>query len=249
VSKYRAILLDLFGTVALLDPEKLPLFEWNGQTTRSTLGGLRTLYEQQVREIPFLQFFTALTDVTRELAEERVLKFREFSCAQRFTLALLRAGLSDSSSTRLLAEGMSLAHNALLASATEVPSKHASFLGQARARYSIALVSNFDHGPTARQMLQVGGVKEHFHQIVISEEHGWRKPHPRIFTDTMAVLGVKPQEALFVGDSPSEDIVGAKGVGMDVAWVNAQNSALPRGIPVPNYTVRAIPELQLFLFD
>ena len=41
MKKYRAVLFDLFGTVALFNSEKLPLFEWNGQTSRSTLGGLR----------------------------------------------------------------------------------------------------------------------------------------------------------------------------------------------------------------
>lgn len=249
MAKYRAILFDLFGTVALLDPEKLPLFEWNGQTTRSTLGALRRLYAQQVPDVPFSQFFTALTHVARELGEERALRLREVSCVQRFLLTLIRAGLADSSATRCLAEELAVAHAALLGSATEVPLGHASFLAQACVRYNVALVTNFDHGQTARQILHVGGVKEHFRQIVISEEHGWRKPHPLIFTDTLGALGVKPHEALFVGDSPTEDIVGAKGVGMDVAWVNAHNSALPDGIPTPDYTVQAIPELQLFLFD
>lgn len=249
VSKYRAILFDLFGTVALLDTEKLPLFEWDGRATRSTTGGLRPLYEQRAPDVPFLRFFAALTDVARELGEERALQLREVSCFQRFLLTLIHAGLADSSSTRRLAEELSLAHNAFLANATEVPSEYASFLGQARARYSLALVSNFDHGPTARRILRAGGIEEHFRRIVISEEHGRCKPHPRIFTDALAALGVKPEAALFVGDSPSEDIVGAKGVGMDVAWVNALDKPLPRGVPVPNYTVRTIPELQLLLFD
>jgi len=110
VAKYRAILFDLFGTVALLDPEKLPLFEWNGQTTRSTLGALRRLYAQQVPDVPFSQFFTALTHVARELGEERALRLREVSCVQRFLLTLIRAGLAESSATRCLAEELAVAH-------------------------------------------------------------------------------------------------------------------------------------------
>ena len=79
---------------------------------------------------------------------------------------------------------------------------------------------------------------------MISEEHGWRKPHPRIFTDTLAALGVEPREALFVGDSPHDDIRGASGVGMDVAWVNARSEPLPEEFPAPQYVVRAIPDLR-----
>jgi len=248
VKRYRAVLFDLFGTVALFNGEKLPLFEWNGQTSRSTLGGLRTVYEQKVPAVPFASFFTALTDVSRELGDARAREKREFSSAYRFTLTLVRAGLPDSPATRRLAEELSLAHMALLAGATEIPPAHASLLRHARERYGVALVSNFDHGPTARRILRRGGVEDHFQCITISEEHGWRKPHPQIFTDTLSALGAEPEEALFVGDSSQEDIVGAKGVGMDMAWVNALNAALPAGIPAPDYTVRAIPELQRILF-
>jgi HAD superfamily hydrolase (TIGR01549 family) len=249
MSKYRAVLFDLFGTVAVIGVERLPLFEWNGQSTRSTTGGLRMLCEQRVPEVPFARFVTALTDVARELAEARSRQLREVSCIERFTLTLIRVGLADSASTRRLAEELSLAHNALLASATEVPERHARFLGRACARYSVALVSNFDDGPTARQVLRSGNVWEHFDHIVISEEHGWRKPHPAIFEDALAALGVKAEEALFVGDSPQEDILGAKRVGMDVAWVKGSNGALPDGIPTPDYTVQAIPALESLLFD
>ncbi|MGH7829988.1 MAG: hypothetical protein ACREP8_07395, partial [Candidatus Binatia bacterium] len=107
MAKYSAILFDLFGTVALLDPEKLPLFEWNGQTTRSTTAALRTLCEQRAPDVPFIHFYTALTGVSRELLEARAQELREVSCVRRFTLVLIRAGLADSSATRRLAEELS----------------------------------------------------------------------------------------------------------------------------------------------
>ncbi len=94
-----------------------------------------------------------------------------------------------------------------------------------------------------------GGIGEQFQHIAISAEHGWRKPHPQIFVDALAALGVEARAALFVGDSPADDIVGAKGVGMDIAWVNASATDLPAGIPAPDYIVRALPELQEILFD
>lgn len=245
---YRAILFDLFGTVALFNPEKLPLFEWNGQSSRSTMGGLRKVYEEKVPAIPFERFFAALTEVSRELGEIRSREMREFSSAHRFTLTLIRAGLSDSPLTRDLAEELSLAHMALLAGATEVPPAHTSLLERVCERYRVALVSNFDHGPTARRILHRDGVEAHFHHIAISEEHGWRKPHPKIFTDALEALGAEPGEALFIGDSPHEDIVGASCAGMDMAWVNASDAPLPSDVPQPDYMVRAIPDLARILF-
>lgn len=247
VKKYGAVLFDLFGTVALFDREQLPVFEWNGQTSRSTLARLRLLMAREVPQLDFARFLTALTDVSQELAEVRAREMREFSSVYRFTLALTRVGLEDAVETQRLAEALSQAHMALLAAATTIPLTHVALLAHLYQTCSTALVSNFDHAPTARAILQTGGVVGHFHHITISDEHGWRKPHPRIFTDALAALGVPPHEALFVGDSPHDDVVGAKGVGMDVAWVNALGVDLPAEVPPPDYTIRAIPELRAFL--
>ena len=244
MKKYRAALFDLFGTVALFHQDKLPLFEWRGTTSRSTMGRLRAVIEEKLLTIPFEHFFAALSEVSRELGEVRIREMREFPSAYRFGMALRRVGLPDSSATQRVAEELALAHMALLAAATDIPSSHVALLTRTREHYGMALVSNFDHGPTARLVLQKGGVEECFQRIVISDEHGWRKPHPQIFTDALTALGTEPQEALFVGDSPTDDIVGAKGVGMDIAWVNALGTDLPAGIPTPDFVVRALPELR-----
>jgi putative hydrolase of the HAD superfamily len=245
---YRAVLFDLFGTVALFDRDRLPLFEWDGQTSRSTMGGLRLIYEEKAPGTPFSRFFVALSEVSRELGGEREQSMREIPSFQRFSQALRRAGFAPAPATDQLAEELSLAHMAILSGATSVPADHVDFLQRVQQRYLTALVSNFDHGLTARKVLRSGGVDRHFKRIFVSEEHGWRKPHPRIFADALAALAVQPQDALFVGDSPQDDIVGAKTIGVDVAWVNAQNAALPANVPAPDYVVRAIPDLDMLLF-
>jgi HAD superfamily hydrolase (TIGR01549 family) len=246
--RYRAILFDLFGTVALL-PEKIPLLEWNGQTTRLATAAVRGSYEEEVRDIPFDHFFAALMNDARERAEERSRDLREIPCHQRFARTLRRAGLPDSASTRRLAEKLALAYNAAFARVPQIPAEHVSFLARTAAKYRLALVSNFDHGPTARQLLEAGMISQYFLHIAVSDEHGWCKPDFRIFADTLAALRVHPSEVLFVGDSPQDDVAGAKQMGMDVAWVNPHNAVLPEGIPKPDYTVPAIPSLDPFLFD
>jgi len=37
-------------------------------------------------------------------------------------------------------------------------------------------------------------------------------------------------------------------VGMDIAWVNASGALLPAGVPDPDYTIQAIPDLGKVLF-
>jgi putative hydrolase of the HAD superfamily len=247
VKSYRAVLFDLFGTVALFAQERLPLFEWQGKTIRSTMGKLRAVIEEKVPSVPFAQFFTAMSAVNQELGELRSREMREFSSAYRFNRILLSVGLPDAPMTQGLAEELADAHMELLAGATTIPSSHVGLLQQVFPHYRVALVSNFDHAPTARRIIERDGAFPYFHHVVISDEHGWRKPHPRIFSDTLTALAVNPSEALFVGDSPYDDILGARQAGMDIAWVNALDGPLPEEVPTPDYTIRALPELQHLL--
>ena len=47
-----------------------------------------------------------------------------------------------------------------------------------------------------------------------SGAHGKTKPHPAIFLSALDELGVQAEEAAMVGDSPEDDIAGARALGM-----------------------------------
>jgi putative hydrolase of the HAD superfamily len=47
-----------------------------------------------------------------------------------------------------------------------------------------------------------------------SRGHGWVKPHPSIFQAVLDRLGVSVEETAMVGDSPEDDIEGARALGM-----------------------------------
>ena len=245
--RYEAIVFDLFGTVALFEQEKLPVFEWKGHTRRSTLGELRKLVGEAIPDMSFETFYKAMSEINQELTDSREHDLRETQSAVRFTRTLVRAGLADSAETHCLGEILSMEHMTLLAKATVVPPEHRRLLKRVGKVYKVGLVSNFDHGPTARRVIEEGGVTNCFSGTVISAEHGWRKPHPKIFSDALTELNVDPSTALFVGDSPTDDIVGASAVGMDVAWINESQRTLPDKIPQPRYDIRAIPELEHIL--
>ena len=50
------------------------------------------------------------------------------------------------------------------------------------------------------------------------------KPHPRIFEQALGMLGLQPDEAVFVGDNREADIKGAQGVGMRAVWLARDDS-------------------------
>jgi len=49
---------------------------------------------------------------------------------------------------------------------------------------------------------------------VSSSQHGFMKPHPSIFEAALKLAGVTAGDAMMVGDSLTQDIDGARGVGM-----------------------------------
>ncbi len=95
-------------------------------------------------------------------------------------------------------------------------------LRRVRERCKVGLVSNFTYAPAVHAGLARLGIEEYFDVVVVSHENGWRKPHRRIFEDALARLGVDAGDAVYVGDSPLEDIRGAAGVGMRTVFVESQ---------------------------
>jgi HAD superfamily hydrolase (TIGR01549 family) len=244
MKKYRGILFDLFATLALWHPDRLPQFTYKGKTVPSTLGELKFLIEQAVTEASFDEFYTAFTEVNEEHTDFRAKHLKEIPSRERFNSTLLRLGYPSSDATSAIAETLSLRHMELLASVAKIPPEYAPFLKRLSENYQLALVSNFDHHPTAHQILTRDGAHPHFEEILISDSHGWRKPHRRIFDDALLALSLSAEEVLFVGDSWEDDVVGAANAGIDVAWVNAKNKPRPNELHVPTFEINNIIELE-----
>ncbi|MCJ7559203.1 HAD family hydrolase [Candidatus Bathyarchaeota archaeon] len=86
----------------------------------------------------------------------------------------------------------------------------------------LGLVSNFTYAPVVHASLRKLGINQFFSAVLVSDENGWRKPHKRIFQDALRKLQVTANEAVFIGDSPLEDIKGAKAAGIKTVFVPSQ---------------------------
>jgi HAD superfamily hydrolase (TIGR01549 family) len=86
----------------------------------------------------------------------------------------------------------------------------------------LGLVSNFTYAPVIYASLRKLGINHHFNTVMVSDENGWRKPHKQIFQDALRKLQVKAEEAVFIGDSPLEDIKGAQAAGIKTVFVPSQ---------------------------
>jgi putative hydrolase of the HAD superfamily len=97
---------------------------------------------------------------------------------------------------------------------------------QAAQQCKIGLISNFTHAPVIYKSLRQLEINEFFNAVVVSEEVGWRKPSSHIFEDALNKLQVHAGEAVYIGDSPIEDIKGAKEAGLKVVFVPSQFNTL-----------------------
>lgn len=244
MKKYRGILFDLFATLALWHPDRLPRFTYQGKTVPSTMGELRHLISKLVTKASFEEFYSVFLQVNEAQAQYRANHLKEIPSRERFKATLLELGYSDDTETLEIAEEISLGHMALLAAVVSIPDEYSEFLNSLRQKYQLAVVSNFDHHATAHMILERGRIARHFDQIIISDSHGFRKPHEKIFTDTLKSMQLTVEDSLFVGDSWDDDVAGAHAIGMDVAWVNAKNQPPPNDAYTPTFEVAAITDLK-----
>ncbi|CAL9079439.1 haloacid dehalogenase-like hydrolase [Musa troglodytarum] len=85
-----------------------------------------------------------------------------------------------------------------------------------KAGVKTAIVSNFD--TRLRPLLQALKCDHWFDAVAVSAEVAAEKPNPTIFLKACELLGVKPEEAVHVGDDRRNDIWGARDAGCD-GWL------------------------------
>ena len=93
-------------------------------------------------------------------------------------------------------------------------------LKELKARgYLTGVITN---GPSVLQnhKMDTSGLRPYCDIVVVSGDEGVHKPDPRIFEITAERLGVKPQECVYVGDHPVNDIQGALSAGMGAIRMN-----------------------------
>lgn len=246
---YEAVLFDLFDTVLDFHRDRMPLVSVNGESVRSSSGVVYEVLRPHLPEESYPDFHRAFVESYRDVERMRGADGREIRVEDRFRLLFLRLRIPFTPETeRLLAAGVET-HMRTLAEAMVPPEDARELLAWARPRYRLAIVSNFDHAPTAIRALERHGLAGFFEAVIVSSEVGWRKPRREIFEVAFKRLSVGPERSLFVGDSPAVDVLGAKGVGMDVAWLRHGGKTLPEGVPEPDYTISRLGEVATLLQD
>lgn len=95
-------------------------------------------------------------------------------------------------------------------------------------RMQLALISNFDHPPHVRHVLEETGLAPYFDPIVISAEAGVKKPDPAIMHVALDATGLEAYQAVYIGDT-AEDMQAAHAAGMRGVWIERGADAIKAG--------------------
>ncbi len=87
----------------------------------------------------------------------------------------------------------------------------------------ISVLSNFHSGLTEILNECVPSV---FSSMIISEKSTYRKPDPRFYQEAIEKLSCKPEDIIYIGDSPKLDLHPAQMVGMN-AWLIDRTNFYP----------------------
>ncbi|ASU40423.1 hydrolase [Herbaspirillum sp. meg3] len=71
------------------------------------------------------------------------------------------------------------------------------------------------------------GLAEHFEISIAAHQFGTAKPDPTIFHAACTALDVSPEQAIYVGDDLTLDVLGAQQAGLRAVWMNRFKRELP----------------------
>jgi putative hydrolase of the HAD superfamily len=251
---YTTLIFDAFDTVIHINTSKLPILRIDGKEIPTTAHAVYDAYTRLFDKTTFDVFYHAFSQSFNKVAAMRRVDLREVLSQHRFRIMLEMLGHDPTGVTDEVLESITRVHMHELEQSFEVRPEAVRVLEWARQRYRTAMISNFAYAPTLHESLDRFGIRSAFETVVVSAEVGWIKPHRIIFDHTFEKMGIRPTEALFVGDQLYVDVYGALNSGMHVAWIETerQDWLVPRSeLPAyePTYTVRLITDLISLLED
>jgi putative hydrolase of the HAD superfamily len=115
-----------------------------------------------------------------------------------------------------------------------------------RERYLLALVTDAQSA-YARGELHRVGLLDYFDPIVISGDHGYRKPDRRLFQAALDGMNVAAGNAMYVGNDMHRDIFGAREAGLTTVMFDSDQGKKAYLDCVPDYTITDLRDLLTIL--
>jgi HAD superfamily hydrolase (TIGR01549 family) len=241
----EAVLFDLFDTLLLIK---------GGEAFYTPcLKRLHEFLTKKGADVPFEEFRKVYFEVRDALYAEANKNLEEPHFNIRVWQTLQKLGYNYNVSEPIIAEATeSFAQE--FTRYVSLDGDAVSTLQRLHGKYKLGIISNFAIPECVWKLLEKFNLKRFFDIVVISAEVNKRKPSPEIFQRALKGLNVASSEAVFVGDTPSMDVEGAKRAGMKAILVLRRTSAADTSKPArivikPDKVIRSLKELPKIVED
>jgi putative hydrolase of the HAD superfamily len=203
----KIILFDFFGT----------LVHYEATWTELAYPDTHGLVAGWGVEIDYAACMAQLDEVFERLEEESARTLAEFSGPQ--TMAEFAEALGLALDREQAAELIATYLREWVAGVVPIEGVP-KLVGELGERYRLGIVSNTHNSDLVPSILRDLGIADAFEHVLLSVDHGYRKPHLSIYQAALHHFGCDPVEALFVGDNPEPDYHGPRAAGIPALIVD-----------------------------
>ena len=207
----RAVLLDALGTLVELQPPAPRL--------RRLLAEAGHEVDEGRAAAGFGAEIAYYLDHHLEGSDPAALDDLRDRCAEELRAALALPGLDHATARRVMLDAPVF---------TPYPDVEPALLDLRERGLTLVIASNWDC--SLPEWLEPPGLLDLLDGVVSSAVVGAAKPDPAPFLRGLELAGVGPEEAIHVGDSPENDLEGARAAGVRGVLVDRAGTA-PAGLP------------------
>nr|WP_281378878.1 HAD family hydrolase [Paenibacillus phyllosphaerae] len=113
--------------------------------------------------------------------------------------------------------------------------------------YRLGLITNGSSG-SQHGKIDRAGIRHYFDALIVSDDVGVKKPQPAIYAIALERLGLTPEESIYIGDHPINDIQGANAAGLRAVWLEGFMQ-WPQGGAAHPHVIYHLSELRSLLME
>lgn len=173
---------------------------------------------------------------------------RGYTARDRISWMLDRLSIRRPDDCEHVARAVEAVDEALLVLPPPLLDDAAECIRAVAGRFALGIISDtgFASGHAQNRLLERDGLRSYFAATIYSADVGHAKPRAEPFVAALAALGVRPEEALHVGDNERTDVRGALAAGMRAIRIDVVRQG---GVTEGEFVATNLPELKDYLMS